>query len=251
MRPSLSLVIPVYRNPNTLVRLHQELVKAVEDQAGVEMLFVDDHCPEDSFAVLRGLARVDDRVRIVRMSKNLGQNRAAIAGMACATGRTIVIMDADLQDPPSAIPRLIDSLDGFGAVFAGRAGEYESRSRLWSSRLFKWLLHICSGRRIPADAGLFLAMSREMCDQILQIRDSNPYLIELIGSTGLPLTSIKVERRPDTNRKSAYSLGMRAGLAWRAFSGPFRRWWNPTCPPVSSLKGWVSKEICRANRNGR
>ena len=118
-----------------------------------ELLFVNDNCPDGSLDGAAALAGRDARVRVIALDVRGGQMAALRAGIAAARGRTVVTMDADLQDPPEAIPRLLAALDdgGFGAVYAGRRGRYESSRRLVSSWVFKHAISLVTG--MPADAG--------------------------------------------------------------------------------------------------
>jgi hypothetical protein len=130
-----------------------------------------------------------------------------MAGLACAEGDAVVVLDADLQDPPEAIPLLLEGLrGGWAAVFAGRRGRYESPGRLASSRVFKRLLGGLCG--VPRDAGMFVALSRPLVDRVVALRDRAPYLVAMIGCTGLPSTSVPVARSSAPGRRSSYtSLG--------------------------------------------
>jgi glycosyltransferase involved in cell wall biosynthesis len=223
--PAISVVVPVYRNADTLRELHGRLCKALEG-AGVsfEILFVDDACPAGSLGILHDLVRRDPRVAVLALASNVGQHRAVLAGLGHARGEKVVVLDADLQDPPEAIPDLLNKLhEGYGAVFAGRRGRYESPARLLTSRLFKWLLHKASG--VPADAGLFVAMNREMVDRLLAYDEPRPFLVAQMGFTGLPLASIPVERTPRPGGESAYSFRARLLIGVRAlFWAISRRW---------------------------
>ena len=133
----VSIVIPVYKNAETLLELHAEL-KHHLCGIGFEILFVDDASPDHSFMILQNLASRDPQVRLIRLVKNVGQNRAILRGFSACKGDRIVVMDADLQDPPSAVLELLSKLDrGWDVVFAGRRGKYESDFRLLTSKMFK------------------------------------------------------------------------------------------------------------------
>ncbi len=176
--------------------------------ASYELIFVDDACPEGSRTVLEGVAREDPCISIVALKHNLGQQRAVLAGLRLARGGVVVVMDADLQDPPEAIPVLLEELRcGPAAVFAGRRGTYESASRLLTSRLFKRVLHMLCG--VPADAGIFVAMSRKLVERLVSFHAPRPFLVAMIGCTGLPVSSIPVERSPRVDGRSAYTPWMR------------------------------------------
>lgn len=219
--PEISVVVPIYRTVDTLRPLYDRLRRVLEGHSlSFELVFVDDGCPDGSLAVLRELAASDSRVAVVALPRNMGQHRAILAGLRQARGNRVVVLDADLQDPPEAIPDLLNVMDagaGAAAVFAGRRGRYESRLRLLSSRLFKTLLHLLCG--VPPDAGLFVAMDRRMIERLLAFQVSRPFLVALIGCSGLPLASIPVVRSPRPSGRSAYNFWKRlrnacGAIAW-------------------------------------
>jgi glycosyltransferase involved in cell wall biosynthesis len=212
----VSIVVPVYRNAETLQELHRRICKVFETlQLSFEVLFVDDACPAGSLTVLESLAKSDSRVAVLVLERNAGQHRAVLAGLAHARGKWSVVMDADLQDPPEAIPDLLaKGQEGFAAVFAGRRGQYESPLRLFTSRLFKSLLHLLCG--VPADAGFFVALNRPMLERLLILNGPHPSLAAMIGCAGLPLTSIPVKRSQRIGGSSAYSFRGRLTSGWRA-----------------------------------
>ncbi len=235
----LSIVVPVYTNSSTLIELHRRLTHALQGVTdSYEILFIDDACPAGSIRVLRELGARDMHVTALQLAHNVGQNRAVLTGLAHARGDVAVVLDADLQDPPEAIPALLAVLtDDVAAVFAGRRGRYEARGRHVSSWLFKRLLHLLSGRRIPADAGLFVAMRREMIDRLLAFDVPQPYVVGLMGQTRLPLRSIPVVRHTNDERVSAYTPWKRLTLASRALRQALvPRWLAPKLygvqPPV-------------------
>ncbi len=214
----VSVVVPVYRNADTLPELHRRLCRVLESHSlSFELLFVDDACPTGSLAVLEALAQSDPRVAALALDSNVGQHRAVLAGLAQARGRWMVVLDADLQDPPEAIPGLlVKGQQGFAAVFGGRHGRYESWPRLFTSRMFKALQHLLSG--VPADAGMFVALSRPMAERLLAMSGAEPSMVAMMGCTGLPLASIPVTRAARPGGASAYSFWGRVRSGWRAFA---------------------------------
>jgi len=212
----VSIVVPVYRNAETLQELHGRICKVFDTlQLSFEVLFVDDACPGGSLTVLESLAKSDSRVAVLVLERNAGQHRAVLAGLAHARGKWTVVMDADLQDPPEAIPDLLTKgQEGFAAVFAGRRGQYESPLRLFTSRLFKSLLHLLCG--VPADAGIFVAVNRPMLERLPVLNGPNPSFVAMIGCAGLPVTSIPVKRSQRRGGSSAYSFRGRLKSAWQA-----------------------------------
>ena len=214
--PAVSVVLPVYGNAAELRAVHASLVAALDRlELTREFVFVDDASPDDSADVLAALSAEDSAVVVVTLPENAGQHRAVLAGMRAARGDRIVVMDADGQDPPEALPRLLGRLDdgGVHAVFAGRRGAYESRARLLTSRLFKRTLALVAG--VPKDAGMYMAMDRRMASAVLELPDPPPFVVALVGLTGLPTASVPVIRKRRASGRSAYTSWkrLRTGLA--------------------------------------
>jgi polyisoprenyl-phosphate glycosyltransferase len=233
--PEVSVIIPVYKNKETLPELHARLTAILgEGTPAFELIFVDDACPEGSLGVLEELACGDARVAVVALERNIGQHRAILAGLTQARGGLIVVLDADLQDPPEAIPQLLSKLqEGFAAVFAGRRGRYESPTRLLSSRVFKHLLHVFCG--VPADAGLFLVMTRMVADRLLAFAMPQPFLTGMIGLTNAPLASIPVLRSARPRGRSAYSPWKRLTTGLRLTASMISYRWRPPASPTQGM----------------
>jgi len=229
------VVVPVYGNAGTLRELHARLASVLDGTVGAdawEVVFVNDACPAGSLDVLRGLAGEDERVVVLSLRENAGQNVAVLVGLGHARGAAAVVMDADLQDPPEAIPALIGALGGgAAAVFAGRCGRYESRRRTAASRAFKWGLHLLCGRRLPPDAGLFVAMTREMIGRLQANAPRRPYVVGMIGRAGLTVRSVPVRRAANPAGESGYDAVKLLRLGWWALHGALL----PPRPPRPGL----------------
>lgn len=212
--PEVSVVLSVYRNAQLLRKLHSRLQQVFRaHNLRYEMIFVDDACPEGSLEVLKQLALEDPCVAVLAVERNMGQQHAILQGLLYSRAEAIVVMDADLQDPPEAIPKLLCTLkEGYAAVFAGRRGSYQDAGRLFTSKIYKRLMHWSCGT--PADAGLFLIMNRQMADSVLANWDRHPFVMAMVGCTGLPTESIPVPRTQREVGRSAYSSWKRlkAGL---------------------------------------
>ncbi len=205
----VSVILPVYRNRITLVELHRRLTDVLQGAAkDYELIFVDDACPEASSELLMEMACGDPHVRLLTLERNIGQQRAVLAGLTTAAGMRVIIMDADLQDPPEAIPALLaKSAEGFEAVFAGRRGNYESTGRLLTSRLYKWMLHRACG--VPPDAGIFMVLGRKTAGRLALLNEPHPAMVAMVGCAGTTMTSIPVERSVRPAGRSAYSSRQR------------------------------------------
>jgi glycosyltransferase involved in cell wall biosynthesis len=216
--PQISVVLPLFRNAVTLPELYERLRKTLElHEADFELIFVDDACPEDSGRVVLELATHDERVRLVSLPRNVGQHSAVLAGLGRARGTWTAVMDADLQDPPEAIPHLLEEATRTGApiVFAGRRGRYESRFRLLTSRVFKRALAALA--RVPPDAGLFVILARPVVERLLELDGRRPYVTAMIGCTGFGMVSVPVVRAARPSGESAYRFRDRLTSAGRAF----------------------------------
>lgn len=214
-RPDVSVVIPVYKNAATLAELTSRLSGTLHSHSlTFEIVFVNDGC-EESLEALAELAPHHQEILVIALERNAGQQQAVMVGLGAASGRRVVILDADLQDPPEFIPRLLVRLEeGFEAVFAGRRGNYESSFRLLTSRVFKWLLHKLGD--VPADASIFVAMSDRLASRLLSMRWGRPYVVGMIGCAGLPVTSIPLLRSPRPSGASAYTTWERVRTGWLA-----------------------------------
>jgi len=205
----ISVVVPVYRNAGTLRELAARLDAAVGPSA--ELVFVDDASPDDSAAILHTLPRA----RVVRHDTNRGQNAAVLTGLAHAQGDTIVVLDADLQDPPEAIPALLEMKRSSGAAiaFATRTGAYAARGRTWSSRLYKRILSALTS--LPDGAGLFVAIDRDAARRLVAMK-SVPSIVAALGLLRMETVAMPVARAMSTS--SAYSGAARLKLACRTIA---------------------------------
>jgi polyisoprenyl-phosphate glycosyltransferase len=214
----ISVIVPSYLNAETLHELHERVRDTLERHClSYEIIFVDDASPDSSMSILDCIAQRDEHVLIISLEKNIGQHHAALAGLTYCRGEWAIIMDADLQDAPEAIPHLLlKGQEGFAAVFAGRRGRYDSGIRLLTSRLFKRLIHRLCG--VPRDAGMFIAMHRTLIDHLLMMSEQNPSLPAMIGCVGLPMISVPIERAKRPFGKSAYNFQLRLKNAWHSLS---------------------------------
>ena len=219
----VSVVLPVYRNRATLDELHRRLSAVLAGASlSYELIFVDDACPEGSGAAVAELAARDPRVRRISLSRNVGQQRAAWLGLSAARGAWAVVMDADLQDPPEAIPALLSAATpGVDAVLAAWRGRYEGKGRLFTSRVFKTLRERLT--EYPRDAGMFLALRQPLVEEILRNDVPHPFLPSLVGLSGRRFVTVPVERAARPGGGSAYSRAARLLRAARELAFIFQR----------------------------
>ncbi len=196
-RPVVSVVVPVFNEASGLHEFHRRL-RSVMD-AGPdrwEVVYVDDGSSDASCALLQSLRLTDPRVAIVALSRNFGKEIATTAGLDHAKGEAVVLIDADLQDPPEEIPRLIAAWrDGFDMVHARRlARSGESWAKRASASLFYRLMQHTGKVRLPRDTGDFRLMSRRVVDAVLSLREQHRFMKGLFAWVGFPTTTIDYDR---------------------------------------------------------
>ena len=216
-----AVVVPVYRNADTLPELVRRIGTALGDRPWRLRLVVD-ASPDASAAVAEGLAAAEPRVRVTVLAVNVGQHRALAVGLGAEPDAAAwVCLDADLQDPPEAVPRLLDRLAAgdVEAVFAGRRGAYEGPLRLLGGRLHRALLARLTG--LPPDAGAFLALGPTARDAVLAA--AAPSLVAAIGAARLPVASVPVVRAVRSTGRSAWTARARARQSARTLVWTLRR----------------------------
>jgi polyisoprenyl-phosphate glycosyltransferase len=216
---SVAVVTPVYGNAATLAELSRRVAAALEGRAWT-LLFVVDASPDDSLAVASRLAADDARLAVTALARNVGQNRALLAGLAASDAGAWVCLDADLQDPPEAVPALLDRLAAgdAGVVFAGRRGAYESRSRMATGRLHRAAMARLTG--LPPDAGAFLAMDRPSRDRLLALEP--PGIVAGVGAAGIACVSVPVARHARPSGSSAWTTHARLRQSGRSLAWAWR-----------------------------
>ena len=218
---STCVVVPVYGNEATLAELVARLDAALAGRDW-RLRFVVDASPDDSAAVATRLAAADPRVGVTVLDRNVGQHRALEAGLEHEpVADAWVCLDADLQDPPEAVPLLLDRLarGDVDVVFAGRRGHYESRARLLTGRLHRSVLARLTG--LPPDAGAFLVLSRRGRDEVLRLRA--PSLVASVGAARLSTASVPVVRAPRAVGASSWTTGARLRQSARTLSWALSR----------------------------
>jgi glycosyltransferase involved in cell wall biosynthesis len=194
------VVVPVYGNAATLAPLAERLAGALTGRSWRLRLVVDGS-PDDSLSVASALGAADSRIAVTELAVNVGQHAALARGLAAEVDADAwVCMDADLQDPPEAVPLLLDRLapGDVGAVFAGRRGRYESPSRRLTGAVHRRLAARLTG--LPVDAGAFFAMDAAVRAAVLTaVADhAAPSVVLGVTRAHVPVASVPVmrDRRP-------------------------------------------------------
>jgi glycosyltransferase involved in cell wall biosynthesis len=206
---NLSVVIPIKDERDNLTPLHESLRQAL-DPLGLsyEVIFVDDGSIDGSFAVLEGLARSDERVKVVRLRRNFGQSAALQAGIDWSRGEVLVTLDGDLQNDPADIPVLLAKLnEGYDAVLGLRANRQDHLLiRKVPSYLGNWLIRKVTGVRIKDMGCTLRAMRRDLAEALPLYGEMHRFVPVLAQQAGARLAQIPVRHHPRRAGKTKYNL---------------------------------------------
>jgi dolichol-phosphate mannosyltransferase len=215
----LSVIIPVYNEEEVLRKAYSRITGVMED-CGVtyELLFVDDGSTDGTAALVRDLAKKDEHVKGIIFSRNFGQQAAMSAGIDWSSGRAVILIDADLQDPPEVIPAMIDRWkEGYEVVYARRTRRRgETLLKRMEASLFYRLLNILTADAIPVDVGDFRLLDRTVCDAIKRLPERNRYLRGMVSWVGFNQASVEYSRDERCAGRSKYFFTSRLRLAFDA-----------------------------------
>jgi glycosyltransferase involved in cell wall biosynthesis len=196
---TLSIVVPVHNEADVLPTLLNRLAMVSRQIEGkVELLFVDDGSQDNSVALLLQARRRHEDIRILQLSRNFGKEAAVSAGLQHALGDAVVLIDADLQDPPELIPEMMAEWHkGADVVLMKRRSRCgESWFKRTTASLFYRLINRISDAPIPVDIGDFRLMSRRTVDALNQLPERNRYLKGMFAWVGMPTVTLEFDRDP-------------------------------------------------------
>jgi len=220
---TLEAVVPVYNEEAILPELHRRLIDTLSDLPYAwRVIYVDDGSRDRSSELLAGFAEGDQRVGVVHLSRNFGQQLAISAGLTMTSGDVVVLLDGDLQDPPEVIPMLIGKWEeGYDVVYAVKRERKEALPKRVLFSLFYRILRRLSNVDIPADAGNFSLMDRAVVDVINTMPERDRYVSGLRAYVGGKQIGVEFERAPryaGQPRQSPLKLMRMATDAFFAFS---------------------------------
>lgn len=219
--PLLSIVVPIKDEIDTLPELARRIEETLAGElAAAEVVFVDDGSTDGSARWIAERHAVDPRFKLVRLSRNFGHQAAVTAGLAHATGRAIVLMDGDLQDPPEMIPALVEKWrEGHEVVHTVKTRRKESWPRRVAFRAFYRMMRaLASEADMPLQAGVFSLLDRRVVDELLRMPERNRYLAGLRSWVGFRQTAVEYERDARWSGEPRVSV---ARLFRLAFDGIF------------------------------
>jgi glycosyltransferase involved in cell wall biosynthesis len=231
--PEISVVIPVFNEEENLPVLAAEIQGAMRGTGRpYEVIYVDDGSTDASPEVLKRLARADPTVRIVRQRRNAGQTAALDAGFRFARGGIVVTLDADLQNDPADIPRLLALMDSYDVVSGVRVNRQDSWVRKASSRIANGVRNRFTHDSVT-DVGCTLRACRaEYLRRVPMFTGMHRFLPTLLKMAGARTTEIPVHHRPRLHGQPKYTIGNRL---WRALADLFAVRWMQ--------KRWIDQSL--------
>jgi dolichol-phosphate mannosyltransferase len=209
-RPLVSVVVPCYNEAEALPITHERLRGVLESLPDVdfEIVYVNDGSSDATFEILRALCAHDPRVRAVDLSRNFGHQIAVTAGIDCAKGDAVVLIDADLQDPPEVIRDFLARWrQGYQVAYGVRTDRpSETFLKLWTARAFYRILGALSDTTIPMDTGDFRLMDRRVVRQLQEMPERHRFVRGMVAWVGFRQVAVPYRRDARVAGVSKYPL---------------------------------------------
>lgn len=210
MSKDISVVVPIYFEEDNIFPLYERLIGVVSEEMNLdyEIIFVNDGSKDDSVQNIKQLIEQDQNIRLLNFSRNFGHQVAVTAGLEHTEGEVVVIIDADLQDPPELIRDMYEKYkQGYDVVYAkrkSRAGESFFKKK--TAKLFYRVLDFMSDVDIPLDTGDYRLMSRRVVEQLNNMPEKNRFIRGLVTWVGYQQTYVEYNRDERHAGETGYSL---------------------------------------------
>jgi polyisoprenyl-phosphate glycosyltransferase len=216
MLPKYSFIVPIYNEEEIIPELYRRLSAVMNRMDGlVELILINDGSRDRSLQLLRDLHQKDPRICYLSFARNFGHQIAVTAGLNFVRGQVIVILDADLQDPPELIPDMVEKWrQGYQVVYAQRTQrQKEGWFKRFTAYLFYRILKKLADVEIPTDTGDFCLMDRQIVDILNSMPERNRYIRGLRSWVGFQQTAIQFERNPRFAGEVKYTFSKSLALA--------------------------------------
>ncbi len=213
----ISLIIPMYYEEEVVEQCYNRVKTVLDglDNYDYEIICINDGSKDKTLEILERLAKNDDKLKVISFSRNFGHQAAVTAGLRNVTGDAIVIIDADLQDPPELIPDMLKLWEQGNEVIYGKrkTREGESHFKLFTAKMFYKILNSLSDVEIPKDTGDFRLVDRKVVDTINKLPEHNKFLRGLFSWVGYNQKEFDYERQERFAGKTKYPLKKMLKLA--------------------------------------
>ncbi len=211
-----SIVIPIYNEEDNIAEMYRRISHVIQQLDGeAELILIDDGSRDRSLSMIRELHHRDSRVRYLSFARNFGHQIAVTAGLNFIGGKIVIVMDADLQDPPELILAMIEKWrQGYQVVYAQRSvRKQESWLKRFTAYVFYRFLRLLADVDIPPDTGDFCLMDRQVVDILNAMPERNRYIRGMRAWVGFRQTAVHFERDPRFAGKEKYTFGKSWALA--------------------------------------
>ncbi len=241
----VTILVPAYNEQEVLHLLYDRLKKLMDEQEkyDFEVLFVNDGSKDDTLKIMQDLRKIDNRICYLNLSRNFGKETAMIAGLDYSKGDCVVIIDADLQDPPELIPEMLKLWeDGYDDVYAKRKSRQgESFMKKFTSKMYYKTLQSVTKIEIQKDTGDFRLLDRRCVEALKSIRESERYTKGLFSWIGYNKKEILYDRDPRAAGKTKWNYGKLINLSIDGLTSfttaPLR--WSAIFGILVSLAGFI------------
>lgn len=221
-KPVISVIAPVYNEAGNLERLYQRVSEVLDSTGDTwELVLVNDGSYDGSAEIMRGMSQRDPRVRVVNFARNFGHQNAVTAGMDYARGDAVIIIDADLQDPPEVMLQLLDKWrEDYHVVYAVRSERKgESWFKKFTAKLFYRVIYRITDVDIPVDTGDFRLMDRQVVDAVNTMREHNRFIRGMTSWVGFKQTGVFYVRQERDWGETKYPFRKMLRFALDAITG--------------------------------
>lgn len=205
----ISVVVPCYNEEAVIAKTHWRLSGVLRDLTlDYEIIYVDDGSQDGTPKLLNQLCAEDQHVRVIALSRNFGHQAAVTAGIEHASGDAVVLIDADLQDPPEVIPEMVEKWhQGYYVAYGLRIDrDGETAFKRWTAKAFYRLINQLSDVNIPLDAGDFRLMDRKVVDALLAMPERDRFIRGMVSWIGFPQAAVMYRRAPRFAGVSKYPV---------------------------------------------
>jgi len=211
-----SIVVPLYNEELVINENYIRLKKVMDSvEQSYEIIYMNDGSRDKTKDIAEEICRKDENIKLINFSRNFGHQAAISAGMDLAQGDAIIVIDADLQDPPEVIPKMIEKWkEGYEVVYGKRIKrEGDSFFKKLSAKMFYRVLKSMTSINIPVDAGDFRLIDRKVCDALTSLPERNRYVRGLVSWVGYKQTFVEISRQERFAGETKYPLKKMIKLA--------------------------------------